>query len=156
MFRKKGVLKNLANFTGKHLCWSLFLTKFLTNFIKKTLQHSCFPVKFAKFLRAPFSTEHIRWLLLYLSNPPTNQAINLVVRQRLITTLYVKGSQFKPSCGHLKSHFDMGQFAAYFQNTSSKNTSGRLLLLLFVVKILKIFHHRDVKLEEMGFCSLYS
>ena len=23
---KKGVLKNLANFTGKHLCWSLFLT----------------------------------------------------------------------------------------------------------------------------------
>ena len=24
---KKGVLKNLANFTGKHLCWSLFLIK---------------------------------------------------------------------------------------------------------------------------------
>ena len=27
MFCKKGVLKNLANFTGKHLCWSLFLIK---------------------------------------------------------------------------------------------------------------------------------
>ena len=25
---KKGVLKNDANFTGKHLCWSLFLIKF--------------------------------------------------------------------------------------------------------------------------------
>ena len=25
---KKGVLKNFANFTGKHLCWSLFLIKF--------------------------------------------------------------------------------------------------------------------------------
>ena len=24
---KKGVLKNLANFTEKHLCWSLFLIK---------------------------------------------------------------------------------------------------------------------------------
>ena len=24
---KKGVLKNLANFTGKRLCWSLFLIK---------------------------------------------------------------------------------------------------------------------------------
>ena len=24
---KKGVLKNFANFTGKHLCWSLFLIK---------------------------------------------------------------------------------------------------------------------------------
>ena len=27
MFVKIGVLKNLANFTGKHLCWSLFLIK---------------------------------------------------------------------------------------------------------------------------------
>ena len=25
---KKGVLKNFANFTEKHLCWSLFLIKF--------------------------------------------------------------------------------------------------------------------------------
>ena len=27
MFCKKGVLKNFAIFTGKHLCWSLFLIK---------------------------------------------------------------------------------------------------------------------------------
>ena len=27
MFFKKDVLKNFANFTGKHLCWSLFLIK---------------------------------------------------------------------------------------------------------------------------------
>ena len=26
-FCKKGVLKSFANFTGKHLCWSLFLIK---------------------------------------------------------------------------------------------------------------------------------
>ena len=25
---KEGVLKNFANFTGKHVCWSLFLTKY--------------------------------------------------------------------------------------------------------------------------------
>ena len=24
---KRGVFKNFANFTGKHLCWSLFLNK---------------------------------------------------------------------------------------------------------------------------------
>ena len=30
MFFKIGVPKNFANFTGKHLCWSLFLTKLLT------------------------------------------------------------------------------------------------------------------------------
>ena len=27
MFSKIGVLKNVATFTGKHLCWSLFLIK---------------------------------------------------------------------------------------------------------------------------------
>ena len=26
----------------------------------------CFPVNFAKFLRTPFFTEHLRWLLLLL------------------------------------------------------------------------------------------
>ena len=31
------------------------------NFIKKRLQHECFPARFAKFLRAPFFTEHLRW-----------------------------------------------------------------------------------------------
>ena len=36
MFFKIGVLKNFPNFTGKQLCWSLFLTKFFTNFIKNT------------------------------------------------------------------------------------------------------------------------
>ena len=29
MFFKIEVLKNFANFTGKHLCWSLFLIKFI-------------------------------------------------------------------------------------------------------------------------------
>ena len=36
LFFKIGVLKNFANFTGEHLCWSLFLTKFFTDFIKNT------------------------------------------------------------------------------------------------------------------------
>ena len=30
------------------------------NFIKKRLQHRCFPVKFTKFLRTPLLTEHLR------------------------------------------------------------------------------------------------
>ena len=34
------------------------------NFVKKWLQHSYFPVKLPKFLRTPFLTEHLRWLLL--------------------------------------------------------------------------------------------
>ena len=33
-------------------------------FIKKVTQHECFPANFAKFLKASFSTEHLRGLLL--------------------------------------------------------------------------------------------
>ena len=67
VFCKKCVLKNLAKFTGKHLCQSLFFN----NFIKKRLWDRCFPMNFAKFLKTPFLTEHLRWLLLekvYISN----------------------------------------------------------------------------------------
>ena len=34
------------------------------NFIKKRLWHLCFPVNFAKFLRVPFLTERLCWMLL--------------------------------------------------------------------------------------------
>ena len=45
------------------------------NFIKKSLQHRCFPVKFAKFLRTPFFTEHLRWLLLKITQLNVNKNI---------------------------------------------------------------------------------
>ena len=55
---KKGVLRNLAKFTGKHLCQSLFFTKVAgfrpVTLLKKRLRHRCFPVNFAKLLRTPF------------------------------------------------------------------------------------------------------
>ena len=44
---KIDVLKNLAKFTEKHLCWSLFwqgCRPQTCSFIKKTFQHWCFPV----------------------------------------------------------------------------------------------------------------
>ena len=36
------------------------------NFMKKRLQHRCFPPNFAKFLQTPFFIEHLWWLLLTL------------------------------------------------------------------------------------------
>ena len=62
MFFKKGVLRNFAKFIGKHLCQSLFFNKVV---FKKRLWHRCFTVSFAKFLKAPFFTEYLRWLLLW-------------------------------------------------------------------------------------------
>ena len=53
VFFKTGVLKNFAIFTRKHLCWSLFLILVLQpcNYIKKQLQHRCFPLNIAEFWR---------------------------------------------------------------------------------------------------------
>ena len=59
------LLKNLANFTGKRLLWSLFSIKFRpSGLIKKCFQHSTFRVKFAKFLRIPVSQNICERLLL--------------------------------------------------------------------------------------------
>ena len=60
MFRKKGVLRNFAKFTGKHMYQSLFLIKLKglgpATLLKKRLWHRYFPVNFAKFLRTPQNT----------------------------------------------------------------------------------------------------
>ena len=67
VFCKKGFLRNFAKFPGKYLCQSFFFNKVaafrLATLLKKRLWH---PVNFAKFLRTPFFTEHLRWLLLNL------------------------------------------------------------------------------------------
>ena len=36
--------------------------------LKKRLWHRCFPVNFAKFIRAPFLKDHLSWLLLSVFN----------------------------------------------------------------------------------------
>ena len=66
---RKGILRNFAKFTGKHLCQSLFFNKTL---LKQRPWHRFFPVNFTKFLRTPFLTEHLRWLLLgyYMISQP--------------------------------------------------------------------------------------
>ena len=71
VFCKKGVLRNFAKFTEKHLCQSLFFNKVAglrpATLLKKRLWHRCFSVNFAKFLRTSFIIEHLWWLLLWLS-----------------------------------------------------------------------------------------
>ena len=54
---KKAILKHFVIFTGKHLCWGLFLNKVAShkacNFIKKRLQHRYFLVNIGKCIRRP-------------------------------------------------------------------------------------------------------
>ena len=62
---KKGVHTNFAVFTGRHLCWSLFLKKLhFWNFIKTRLQHKCSSVNLVKFLGTPILKNTCKRLLL--------------------------------------------------------------------------------------------
>ena len=57
VFCEKGVLRNFATL------------------LKKRLWHRCFPVNFAKFLRTPFFTEHLWWLLLKSNYSSNNDCV---------------------------------------------------------------------------------
>ena len=69
---KKGVLRNFAEFPGKHLCQRLFANKVESarpeTLSKKSLQYRCFPVNFAKFLRTAFLQNTFTRLLLRKEN----------------------------------------------------------------------------------------
>ena len=61
-----------ANFAGKYLCWSLFFNKVAgLQLYYKRLQHRCFSVKFAKFLKTPFlpNTSGGYFWKIYLDRP---------------------------------------------------------------------------------------
>ena len=55
------------------------LLKHFSNFIKK----ETFPVNFAKFLRTPFLTEHLRWLLL------NNYSLSILTFSIFLSLIYL-------------------------------------------------------------------
>ena len=68
VFYKINVFKNFAKFTGKQLCWSLFLIKLKAwrpaSLLKRWFQRRCFPMSFAKFLMSVLKNICERRLLL--------------------------------------------------------------------------------------------
>ena len=85
MFFKIGVLINFAQFTGKHLRLSLFLTKVAglspATLLKKRLWYGCFPVNFAKFLIALFSYNTSGGCLLFLISINIFMKVFMVIRK---------------------------------------------------------------------------
>ena len=58
IFFKIDVLKNFANFKGKHLCWSLFLIKLqVFKPIIKRPQHRCFPLEICEIPKCTYFEE---------------------------------------------------------------------------------------------------
>ena len=76
---KEGVLRNFIKFTGKHLRQSLFFFKKRDLLLKKKLWHRCFPVNFVNFLRIPFLTEHLRWLILCIASMLLNTNLSITL-----------------------------------------------------------------------------
>ena len=65
-FLKKKVFLKLSKVSQKTLVLESLFNKFCKNFVKKRLQHRCFPVKFAKLLRMPTLKNISQRLLLYM------------------------------------------------------------------------------------------
>ena len=71
MFFKIGFLINLAIFTEKHLCWSLFLIKsqaFRPATLLKRDSTQVFSCEYSENSKNTFFKEHLRWLLLTKKN----------------------------------------------------------------------------------------
>ena len=63
MFCKKGVLKNLAKFTGRYLRQSLFFNKIAgrpATLLRKRIWHRHYPANVEKSLGASFLQKHLR------------------------------------------------------------------------------------------------
>ena len=74
MFCKKGVLKFRKFYRKTPVLESIFnnISGLQScNFIKKRLQHRCFPIKFAKFLRTPILKNICERLFLFVSSQNT-------------------------------------------------------------------------------------
>ena len=64
---QKGVLKNFVIFTGKHMCWSLFIIKL----------QAFRPVNIANFSEQLILLEHLQWLLLNSGTIPSTRLADI-------------------------------------------------------------------------------
>ena len=128
MFCKKGVLRNFAKFTRKHLRQSIFFNKVAdlrpATLLKKRLWHRCFPADFAKFLRTSFLTEHRRWLLLFFIYSSS--------------CFYLKGSINLSITKIVLAKKDYLRPLKYFVTCVETLEMGHVTLLLFIISS---FHH---------------
>ena len=63
MFCERVGLKHFSKSTGKQMYWTLFLIKLQVsacNFVKKRLQHRCFPANFFRVFTSTYFAKHLR------------------------------------------------------------------------------------------------
>ena len=82
VYYKKAVFKNFAIFTGKYLCWSLFLIRLQAwrpaNLLKRDSNTDIFIVNIAIFLRAPVLKTICKRLVLWIQRMNSQQWWNTI------------------------------------------------------------------------------
>ena len=68
----KKVFREISQNSQENTCVRVSIFNKVAGLIKKEVLHRCFPVNFAKFLRAPFIIEHLWWLLLFIKDRETS------------------------------------------------------------------------------------
>ena len=91
------------------------------DFVKKRLWHKYFPVKFAKFLRTPFFTEHFRWLLLnfnrfYFFNEAFRFSLKIKSGNYIWVESYADGRQYTGTWNTYLLHISKWLLLNFFQN----------------------------------------
>ena len=128
MSYKSSVLKQFAIFAGKHLCWSLFLI----NFVKRRLQHRCFPVNIAKFLRTAFWWNTSGGCFYMCSIEKMFRKISQTSLECIVTGVLFLSSCRARTCNFVKIEGLVQVFCCKFsdisQNIFMQNNFERLLL----------------------------
>ena len=78
----------------ENICARVSISIKFATLTKKRLWHRCFPVNITKFLRTPFLTEHLWWLLLKINKKGTKRTsrpvdlISLSLRLKRVRTMF--------------------------------------------------------------------
>ena len=125
VFYKECVLKNFAKFTGKHLCYSLFVDEVAgwRLSLNKRLSHRCFPVNFGKFLKAPSLPSFQATASEYMQNKSKYWLIKFLKEQHFIcfnkiSTCFQCIQNFVSTCGNVKCHVQILSGCFYMLNLS--------------------------------------
>ena len=121
MFYRKGVFRNFAKFSGKHLCKNLFINKVaglslsMQLYWKKRFLHRCFPVNFVKFLRTSFLTEHLWWLFLVLQHRCSYKFLDIHKKILVLRSLFNTVRDLK-ACNFNKKETSTQAFSREYHN----------------------------------------
>ena len=143
---KKAVLQNFAIFTGKNLCWSLFLIKLqafsATTLLKTRLQLKCFPANITKFLRTSILKNICERLLLCLTDFSEQLVFREAIFQYSLSNIFI--SNFYFTFVSINTFISLNNFITYRDSHAKyskytnihydkENNSRNFLILLMYV-----------------------